>query len=60
VPLAPHAGALPTAADVRRALDRVRAEETGLRARLAEARTWELAVMEQRPAVLQRIVALMG
>ena len=67
IPLAPAAGTLPiaagglpTAADVRRALDRVRAEEAALRARLAEAQGWEHAVMERRPAVLRRVAALMG
>jgi MGT family glycosyltransferase len=60
VPLAPAAGMLPTAADVRRALDRVRAEEAALRARLAEAQGWEHAVMERRPAVLRRVAALIG
>ncbi|MBX3023655.1 glycosyltransferase family 1 protein [bacterium] len=59
VPLGPAIGQLPSVADVRRALDRVQAEGQTLRQRLAEARQWEIAVMERRPQVLQRIVALM-
>lgn len=59
VPLGPEVGRLPTVADVRRALDRVQAEGQALRQRLAEARQWEIAVMERRPEVLRRILALM-
>lgn len=59
VPLRPASGELPTAAEVRRALDRVQSDGPALRARLAQAREWEIGVMKRRPAVLQRIAALM-
>lgn len=46
------------AASVGRGLDRVAADEAGMRARLAEAREWELRVMAGRRAVIQQIAAL--
>jgi MGT family glycosyltransferase len=62
VPLMPDgpAAGLPTVADVHRALDRIQAEDAVLRSRMAEAHAWEVGVMERRPAVLRRIVELMG
>lgn len=60
VPLIASAGDLPTVPDVHRAFDRVQSERSSLRTSLARARGWELAVMEQRPRVLQRIVGLMN
>ncbi len=48
-----------TAADVRRVLDRARADLPALRARVAQAREWERAVMARRAAVLDRIIEMM-
>lgn len=60
VPLTPAPGVPPTVAGIHAALDRVQAEGPALRARLAQAHGWENAVMAQRPAVLRRIIDLMG
>jgi MGT family glycosyltransferase len=60
VPLVPGGGRPPSVADVHAALQRVQAAGPALRARLAEARDWERAVMAGRPAVLRRIAALLG
>jgi MGT family glycosyltransferase len=60
VPLGPPPGAIPTVADVRAALDRVRAEYDAICERLAVARDWEVAVMERRPEVLRRIVSMIA
>lgn len=49
-----------TVADVRTALAWIGAGGDGLRARLAAARAWELAVIDRRPAVIRRIADLMG
>ena len=46
--------------DVRRALDRIASGGDELRRRLAEARQWELDVIARRPAVIERIKALMA
>ena len=45
--------------DVHTALDRVAAGEGAMQSALARARQWELAVMANRPAVLQQLVDLM-
>lgn len=45
--------------DVSRALNTVRSEGAALRARLAQARVWEENVVQRRPAVIDRIIALM-
>ncbi|MGE0451137.1 MAG: glycosyltransferase [Vicinamibacterales bacterium] len=50
---------LPTVDGVHRALDTV-LKDDGYAARVSSAREWELAVMAQRPRVLQRIVDLMA
>jgi MGT family glycosyltransferase len=59
IPLVPGDERSPTPADVHAALDRVEVEGAALRARLAEARQWELAVIATRPAVLRRIADLL-
>jgi len=48
-----------TMSDVSRALNTVRSEDATLRARLAQARAWEENVVQRRPAVIDRIIALM-
>lgn len=49
-----------TVEEVHRALRRYASEGAALRARLAELQGWERAVMQRRPLVLDRILALMG
>jgi hypothetical protein len=44
--------------DVHEALDRVERERESMRSALAAAREWEVQVMAERPAVLDRILAL--
>ena len=44
--------------DVHAALDRVAAERDSMRAALATGREWEAQVMAERPAVLDRVLAL--
>jgi len=58
VPLRSAKGNL-TVHDVHQVMARVAANDESLRARLAEARTWEIAVIDQRPKVLNRIIAMM-
>ena len=48
-----------TSADVDDAIARITATRTDFDARLAEARTWEVATIAARPGVLERIVGLM-
>ncbi|HOG29928.1 MAG TPA: glycosyltransferase [Vicinamibacterales bacterium] len=60
VPLAPEPLARVSVPDVRRALDRIASGGDELRRRLAEARQWELDVIARRPAVIERIKALMA
>ena len=56
----PLAGPLEPVAkeDVHAALDRVADEEQSMRSALAAAREWEVQVMAERPAVLERMLAL--
>ena len=49
-----------TADDVHAAVARVVERREGFRARLTEARSWELAVMAGRPQVVERILALIA
>jgi MGT family glycosyltransferase len=49
-----------TVGAIRRALDEVAANRQAMGARLAEARVWELRVIEGREAVLDRILGLSG
>lgn len=60
VPLAPAPLAPVSVADVRGAFDRILSGGDALRRRLAEARQWELDVIAHRPAVIERIRALMA
>ncbi len=46
--------------DVHAALDRIVAEHWAMQSALARAREWELAVMANRPVVLQQLVDLMA
>jgi UDP:flavonoid glycosyltransferase YjiC (YdhE family) len=46
--------------DVRAAVARAIDERESMRAALAQAREWERAVIDNRPAVLARIAALAG
>jgi hypothetical protein len=47
-----------TKQDVHDALDRVASEEEPMRAALATARDWEAQVIADRPAVVDRMLAL--
>ena len=60
VPLAEEPIARVTADDARAALERVAAERDSMRARLAEAREWEIETIGARDAVIERLVALAG
>ncbi|CAK0742067.1 Glycosyltransferase family 1 protein [Gammaproteobacteria bacterium] len=60
VPLASGKGQPVTTNDVHRAVAKIVASGARLQVRLAEARAWELAVIEQRTEVLRRIVGLMA
>ena len=60
VPLVAGLRAPIAAADVHAALDRIAAGSDAMQSALARARQWELAVMANRPAVLQQLVDLMG
>ena len=60
VPLAETLRGEVTPEAVGAALDRTAAEGEALRARLSEAREWELATIRARPAALRRIVGLAG
>lgn len=59
LPLAAAPRAPLTASDVRGALARFADERQAMLRRLAEARTWELAAMQARGAVIERIVGLL-
>lgn len=60
VPLAKAPRAPIEDGSVRRAIEHVQAHRAGFAARLAEARTWELEVIDGREAVLDRMLALAG
>lgn len=57
-PLAEQPRAPVNAESTALALDRIATEREGMQQRLAEARQWELEVMDSRPAVMDRIAAL--
>lgn len=59
LPLADAPRAPLTAARIHEALDALAAHRPRLDARLAAARAWEQAVVRARPAVIERVVALM-
>jgi UDP:flavonoid glycosyltransferase YjiC (YdhE family) len=58
VPLSEAPRAALQADAVRRAIEKVRAQRAAFAARLAEARTWELEVIEGREAVVDRMLRL--
>ncbi len=58
VPVVPTLRGEVTTNDVRGALDRMAATRADLASRLAAARTWELETIRARPAVIDRMVAL--
>jgi len=58
VPVSEAPRALLQADAVRRAIEKVRAQRAAFAARLAEARTWELEVIEGREAVVDRMLRL--
>ena len=60
VPLAEAPRAPIEDGSVRRAIEHVQAHRAGFAARLAEARAWELEVIDGREAVLDRMLALAG
>jgi len=60
VPLAPSLRGAIDEDDVRRAMSRVVAERASMHAALERAREWELAVIDNRPAVLRRLVDLIS
>jgi MGT family glycosyltransferase len=60
IPLAAAPQASLGQADVKVALQKLSHERESMQKALARARGWELAVMETRPVVIQRILDLMG
>jgi MGT family glycosyltransferase len=58
LPLGHHGGDALTVGAVHHGLDRLAANGAGMRARLAEARQWELDTIDARRAVVDRMLAL--